>query len=312
MIAGLPRAGSTLMCQILNSNPNFHVTPTSGIIDVLKVLRSTFSQNPTWRAQNRLDIYDDYRRGMAGFVEGFFKEKKIVFDKNRSWPANIKLIDSVLDDQTSKVIWLYRDPVEIISSIEHQYQKTFLLENMDESVAPGAFMTLDRRISTYANPDGIIAQPIECLRDALEMGYLNRILFVTYYELTTETQKVMDKIHDFIGMPKQNYDLENIKQTTWEFDGIYNYKFLHKIREGEIKWKRGGENFRLEDKYVAAINGRFSALNKLIINGDPTELLNLPPLEQKPEEKVTEQDTASQQLQPTPNPFKTDLTEEHV
>lgn len=277
MIAGLPRAGSTLLCQILNSNPNFHVTPTSGVLDMLKIMRSQFSQNPTWRAQDRLKIYENFRMGLQGFIEGYFHDAKTVFDKNRGWPSNIKLIDSIFQTENSKVIWLYRDPVEIISSIEHQYQKTYLMENMDESVAPGAFMTLDRRISTYASSDGIIAHPIESLKDALEMGYGSRILFIRYYELTNETQRVMDMIHQFLGEEQYEYDLLHVKQTTWEFDGIYNYKFLHTIREGEIKWKKG--DYKLEDKFIHAINERFAPLNKLILEGDPTALLSLPPME---------------------------------
>ncbi len=281
MIAGLPRAGSTLLCQILNSNPNFHVTPTSGVLDMLKIMRSHFSQNPSWRAQNRLGIYENFRRGMEGFVEGFFHDAKVVFDKNRAWPSNIKLIDTVFDSQNSKVIWLYRDPVEIVSSIEHQYQKTFLLENMDESAAPGAFMTLDRRIGTYASPDGIISQPIESLKDAIEMGYGNRILFIKYYDLTNHTQEILNAIHQFINEPMYEYNLHDIKQTTWEFDGIYNYKFLHKIREGEIKWKKG--DYKLEDKFINALNERFAALNKLILEGDPSMLLNIPPMQPQPE-----------------------------
>lgn len=281
MIAGLPRAGSTLLCQILNSNPTFHVTPTSGVLDMLKLMRSGFSQNPTWRAQKRLEIYENFRRGMQGFVEGFFHDSKVVFDKNRGWPANIKLIDSVFDDNKSKVIWLYRDPVEIISSIEAQYEKTYLLENMDESAAPGAFMTLDRRVGTYASPEGIIGQPVEFLKDALEMGYGSRILLIKYYDLTNDTQKVLNTIHNFIGETPYEYDLQNIKQSTWEFDGIYNYKFLHQIREGEIKWKRG--DYKMENKFIAAINERFVALNSLVLNDDPTLLLNLPPLKKEEE-----------------------------
>lgn len=288
MIAGLPRAGSTLLCQILNSNPEFHVTPTSGILDMLKVMRNNFSQNPAWRAQKRLEIYENFRCGLQGFIEGFFHDAINVFDKNRAWPSNIKLIDSIFDNDKSKVIWLYRNPVEIISSIEAQYQKTVLLENMDEAAVPGAFLTLDRRISTYASQDGIIAQPIESLRDMIEMGYGNRILFVKYFDLTNDTQKVLNSIHDFIGEPRYEYDLKNIKQTTWEFDGVYNYKFLHQIREGEIKWKKG--DYRLEDKFVAAINERFLPINKLILEGDASMLLNLPLTQNNPvsaEEQVS-------------------------
>lgn len=277
LISGLPRAGSTLLCQILDSNPEFHVTPTSGVLDMIKTMRSNFSQNPTWRAQNRMDIYENMRLGMKGFIDGFFYDRKIVFDKNRAWTSNIKLLDSIMQDEKTKIIWLYRNPVEIVSSIESQYQKTILLENMDESSMPGAFATLDRRIGTYTNPDGLISFPIESLKDALEMGYSNRILFIKYYDLTNNTKEVMDAIHDFIGLARYDYDFKNITQRTFEFDGIYNYKFLHTIREGEIKYKKG--DYQIEDKFVHAINERFAALNQLILTGDYTALLNLPPLQ---------------------------------
>ncbi len=273
MVAGLPRAGSTLLCQILDSNPNFHVTPTSGVLDMLKVMRSTFSQNLAWRAQDRMKIYENMRMGMKGFVDGYFYDSNVVFDKNRAWTSNIKLIDEILQNENSKVIWLYRNPVEIVSSIEYQYQKTYLLENMDESAAPGAFATLDRRIGTYVNPDGLITFPVESLKDAIEMGYASRILFIKYYELTNHTQEVLDAIHDFIGEPKYEYDLKNVQQRTEEWDGIYNYKFLHKIREGEIKYKKG--DFQVDEKFANAINQRFVSLNKLILEGDPSLLLGL-------------------------------------
>lgn len=273
LIAGLPRAGSTLFCQIINSNPNFHATPTSGVLDMLKGMRSIFSQNPTWRAQNRLEIYENFRQGLNGFLEGYFYDANVVFDKNRGWTNNIMLLDTIRQNQDAKLIWLYRDPAEIISSIEYQYQKTFLLENMDESAAPGAFSTLDRRIGTYASADGIISGPVESLKDALEMGYANRILFIKYYELTNYPKEVMDAVHDFIGEPHYEYDFTKIKQTTYEWDGLYNYKFLHTIREGEIKYKKG--DFQLEPKFLQAIYDRFSPLNKFILNNDPQELLNI-------------------------------------
>lgn len=275
MIAGLPRAGSTLLCQILSSNPEFHVTPTSGVLDMLRAMRSIYSQNPTWRAQDRLKLYENFKMGLQGFVDGFFHDAKVVFDKNRGWPSHLLMLDTILDNDKSKIIWLYRDPAEIISSIEAQHQRTILMENMDEGSAPGAFMTLDRRIGTYANADGLIAQPVEMLKDAIEMGYFNRIFFVKYYDLTNNTQKVMNDIHEFLGEPKFEYNIEELKQLTWEFDGIYNYKFLHKIKEGKIEYKKG--DYKLEPKFIAAINERFAALNNFILNGDPSALLNLPP-----------------------------------
>jgi len=301
-IAGLPRAGSTLLCQILDSNPDFHVTPTSGVLDMIKTMRANFSQNPTWRAQNRLDIYENMRMGMKGFVHGFFEDKKIVFDKNRAWTSNISLLDNILQNDKSKVIWLYRNPVEIVSSMEAQYQRTILLENMDESSAPGAFATLDRRIGTYVNPDGLISFPVESLKDALEMGHANRIFFIKYYDLTNSTQQILDLLHDFLELPRFQYDLENVKQRTFEFDGIYNYKFPHVIREGAIKYKKG--DYQIEQKFENAINERFSSLNKLILTGDYTELLNLPPLENKPSEEISNNSMNGNIGENTINPFQ--------
>ena len=270
-IMGLPRAGTTLLCQILNSNPKHHVTPTSGVIDMLRNMRSTFSHNPTFKAQNRLEIYDNLRMGMKGFMDGFFHDKEVIFDKSRGWSNNISILDSVLNNKETKMIFCYRNPVEVISSIEAQYQKTILLENPDEASVPGAFMTLDRRIGTYANEDGIVGNPIAALKDAIEMGHSSRILFVKYFDLTNNTKFVLDAIHDFIGEEHYDYDFKNIKQTTFEWDGIYNYKFLHTIKEGEIKWKQA--DIRLPEKYIQGINERFAPLNKLIFEGDVTDLV---------------------------------------
>jgi len=274
VVAGLPRAGSTLLCQILNSNPKFNVTPTSGILDMLKAMRANFSQNPSFRAQNRLDIYENFKMGLKGFMDGYFYDSEAVFDKNRAWTSNISLLDTIFENEETKIIWLYRDPVEIVSSIEAHYQKTLLLENMDESGAPGAFMTLERRISTYVNPEGLLGFPIESLKDALEMGFAHRILFVKYFELTNYTNEVMKMIHDFLGEEYYEYDFKNIKQSTWEFDGIYNYKFPHKIKEGEIKYKKA--DITLEEKYIRAINETFLPLNKLIFELNPHFLLKTP------------------------------------
>src|SRR3972149_2795134 len=230
IIGGMPRCGTTLAGQILNSNPNFHVTPTSSILDSLKNIRSTFSHNPTWKAQDRLKLMPNIRASMKGFLNGFFENENVVFDKNRGWSNNISLLDDVLGNNDTKIIWFYRNPVEIISSIESQHNKTILLENTDEATIPGMFMSLDRRIGTYTNEDGLVGHPVATLKDAIEMGYLSRILFVKYYDLTNNTQFVMNAIHQFIGEDFYEYDLKNVKQTTYEFDGTYNYKFPHTIK----------------------------------------------------------------------------------
>lgn len=273
-IAGMPRAGSTLLCNIINMNEDFHVTPTSGVIDVVKTMRSTISHNATWKAQDRLKIMNDIQRGMSGFLHGYFQDYEVVFDKCRAWPSNISLIDEILGNEDTKIIWCYRDPVEVVGSIESRYQKTILLENADEAVSPGAFSTLDRRIGTYISDGGLIYSTVEMLIDAIEMGYHNRIMIVRYADLTMNTQAVLDDIHDFIGEPRKQYDLSQLKQSTFENDGVYNYKFMHTIKEGSVEYKKS--DFELPQRYVDIINNKFHGLNKFVFEGNPDALIGVP------------------------------------
>lgn len=273
LIAGLPRSGSTLLCNLLNSNQKFYSTPTSGVIDSVRNIRSTFSHNVNYKAQNRLELMDNMQHALKGFIEGYFFDKEVVFDKCRGWSNHLQLIDAIFKNNDTKIIWTYRNPVEIINSIERQYQKTILLENADEASDAGAFATLDRRIGTYMNENGLISYPSEILRDAIEMGYGHRIHFVAYYDLCNHTQQVMDGIHDFIGEERFAYDTENVKQTSFEFDGFYNYKFLHNIKEGEIKYSE--TKMVLPQKYVDIVNQRYAPLNNFILNGDIEGFLNI-------------------------------------
>lgn len=273
LISGLPRSGSTLLCNLLNSNPKFHSTPTSGVLDVVKNIRSTFSHNPSFKTQNRLALMDDMQHGLKGFLEGYFHDKEVVFDKCRGWSNNIQLLDTILGNTDTKIIWTYRNPVDVVNSIEAQYQKTILLENVDESGAPHAFMTLDRRIGTYMGDGGLISHPVEILRDAIEMGYGDRIFFLSYYDLCNNTQQVMDLLHDFMGEERYEYDTKNLKQTVHEFDGLYNYKFMHKIKEGEIKHSE--TKMVLPQKYIDIVNERYAPLSNFILNGDIEGFLNI-------------------------------------
>lgn len=264
LIAGLPRSGSTLLCNILNMNKRFHATATSPLIDVLSNIRSTYSHNVTFKTRDRLTIYENMRRGMLGFIEGYYYDKDIVFDKCRGWTAYLKMLDEILGHKETKVIWTYRDPVEIVSSVEAHYNKTILLENPDEANG-GDFTTTESRVNAYINDGGIIARPVWLLDDAFNNGYADRIKIIKYGDLTSNPQYVMKQIHDFLGEEDYFYgqnDFKDLKQTTQEFDGLYNYKFPHTIKEGEVKYKK--HNVKLPQHLVDNINTRFSWINGIV------------------------------------------------
>lgn len=263
-ISGMPRSGSTLLCNLLNMNKSFHATATSPIIDVVRNIRSTYSHNPTFKSHDRPAQFENMQKGLKGFIEGFYFDKDIVFDKSRGWANQLPLIDTIMENEDTKIIWLYRNPVDIVNGMEAHYQKTILLENSDEASGV-SFETLGSRVDTYINDGGLVARPVWALNDAFETGYGDRILIVRYDMLTTQTQEVMDAIHDFIGEERYQYDendFEDLKQSTYEFDGFYNYKFPHTIKEGSIKYVER-EN-KLPQHLVEKINHRFSWVNSLV------------------------------------------------
>lgn len=64
--SSLPRSGSTLLSNIVAQNPEFHVTPTSGLLDLLYTARSQFSRGEEFKAQNR----EEMERAFIGFCRG--------------------------------------------------------------------------------------------------------------------------------------------------------------------------------------------------------------------------------------------------
>ena len=264
LIAGLPRSGSTLLCNILNMNPEFHATATSPMIDMIAAVRSVFSHNVTSKTHNRLEEMGDVSNALNAFINGYYADKDVVFDKSRGWPAKLSLLDEIFKTHDVKIIWTYRDPVQVINSIENKHQKTLMLENTDEAGGVN-LTTLSNRVDTYINDGGIVASPVWLLNDLFDMGLSDRVKIVKYGDLTQGTQSVMDQIHEFIGEEQLQYNKNNftdLKQTTNEFDGLYNYKFSHNIKEGSVEYVE--HPLTLPQYLIEKINGRFSWLNSLV------------------------------------------------
>ena len=61
--SSLPRAGSTLLQNIMGQNPLFHVTPTSGMIDMMLGTRIGYNGNTEAKAGDK----DKWREGFYAY-----------------------------------------------------------------------------------------------------------------------------------------------------------------------------------------------------------------------------------------------------
>src|SRR4051812_45917309 len=114
-LAGMPRAGSTLLGNILAQNPRIHVTPTSGLIDPLLVLRDKFNSSPDYKAApNEAAKMGAVRGALFGYFDPV--DRPIIIDKNRAWLSELEMAEELLG-RKAKVIVCVRDIPEILVSL---------------------------------------------------------------------------------------------------------------------------------------------------------------------------------------------------
>src|SRR5687767_13832210 len=95
-IAGMPRAGSTILGNILAQNPRVHVTPTSGLIDALLALRTAFDQIADFKAApNPAGRMAAVRAALFGFFDPV--DRPVILDRNRAWLSELELAEVLLE-----------------------------------------------------------------------------------------------------------------------------------------------------------------------------------------------------------------------
>ena len=115
-VAGMPRSGSTLLCNILNQNPRFHATATSGVLDLLLLMRNNleFILELKFLQDDKAKL-----RVLQSVLPSFYANvtKPIIFDKSRGWPAHIEMAEKLIGEKV-KIIVPVRDVRDILSSFE--------------------------------------------------------------------------------------------------------------------------------------------------------------------------------------------------
>ena len=72
--SSLPRAGSTLLQNIIAQNSDFYCSPTSGLIELLYASRDTFSKENTFLAQDTELMKKAWLGYCRGALEGYYSE----------------------------------------------------------------------------------------------------------------------------------------------------------------------------------------------------------------------------------------------
>ncbi|MDD2767889.1 MAG: sulfotransferase [Methylococcus sp.] len=229
-VTGLPRSGSTLLCQLLGLHPEIYSTGhSSPLCQILMQLRQQWSDNEFLLAQLDVDfdlVYGRLERAWRGFVNGWTAEteRPWVVDKNRGWLAQIETVQDF--DPDFRMLVCVRELGQIIGSIEARHAKTRLLDFPDHLAHLSRYARADKLMGA----DGLVGGPlkaIEALQD-LPAELQQRVYYVVFEHLMTEPVAALQDIHRWLDLKPAPLDPEHLPVKPHESDSHYRCKYPHR------------------------------------------------------------------------------------
>ena len=228
-IAGLPRSGSTLLCNILAQNPRFHATGTSGVMDIMFGVRNQWDNLVEFKAAPNEPAK---LRVLRGILDNFYStiDKPVIFDKCRGWLSLLEMAEAVIGHK-AKVLVPVRDMRDVLASFEKLWRENAKTSQLgQESQNYFNFQNVEGRVETWLQGDQPVGLAYNRIRDAIVRGYGDRLYFVQFEKLTADPEKVMKEIYQFLGEDYFPHDFDNVEQVTWEDDSVHGFRNLHAIR----------------------------------------------------------------------------------
>lgn len=234
-LAGLPRSGSTLLANILLQHPRIHVTPTSGILDMLVTVRNHWDKNDAFQAMDRKDSAAVKERVLKAMAQAYFAhvDKPICIDKNRYWAEFLEMAAVLVGGRENvKVLVTVRDLRDVCASFERLYRKTAALGMPPlEAQQTLKCKTALGRFECFIDDGQPVGRAYNAIRDAVTRGWKPQMYFIEYSRLTGQPKETLDGIYRFLGEAPCSHDFNNVEQVTIEDDFVYGFKDLHVIRQ---------------------------------------------------------------------------------
>lgn len=231
--SSMPRSGSTLFQNLMGQNPDFYVTPTSGVLELVFGARANYTNSPEFKAQNTELMATGFKefckQGMLGYYNAI-TDKKYVLDKSRGWGVYRPFLNEFYPNP--KIICLVRDLRSVVASYEKIYRKNPLKHDPIRDDSTGRGTIVHKRVDEWMDTTATIGRAVERIAETQRLGHDDKILYVKYEELCLNPELEMKRIYDYLGVDYFQHDFENIEQITVEDDEVYGLTSdLHTIRK---------------------------------------------------------------------------------
>ena len=239
-VAGLPRAGSTLLCQLLAQHPEVHCEGhSSPLCNLLLGVRRMASDDQFMLAQLDHDFatgYGHLKTGMQGLLRNWYAEtgeKRVVVDKNRAWLHSVEMLLDMAPE--ARLIICIRELGQIYGSIEAQHQKTILLDFIDHLADFDRFGRADMLFAK----DRSIGAPlisVHALQD-LSPQVRSRIYVLRFEDLMERPVDTMSHVYAWLGLGEYEINPGQLTTSGQESDSHYRMKYLHRRAESIVQPK---------------------------------------------------------------------------
>lgn len=259
VVTGLPRSGSTLLCNILNQNPEFYASSTSPIAGLLGTTANYLSLSAEFKSMLIRDqaVEDRAKAGMRSFIAEWYSDNNIVFDKSRAWAGNALAMRDVFPQ--SLIIVTLRDLLAVFGSIEKQHRRSAFLDEAMNLQNKAIYYRADQMFS----PQGLIGGAVIGVEDVYRRNIPN-ILYVKYESLVEAPDKVLKSVYHRLGMKPYVHDFDNVKNVAEDVDGLYLNKFPHE-GSGRVQPPSNFEEWRdyVAEDLATMITEKFTSYNKM-------------------------------------------------
>lgn len=225
VIAGVPRAGSTLLANILMQRPGVFVSNTSALAATCGAIKRIWFESPEVRKDMIRDTPstdDRCVRVMRSVLESWHadRDELVVIDKSRIWNVNTLLLGSVMPE--ARVLVCVRDLRAVWASIELHAQKRPWAEG---SLLPTGSTEFARANHAFKETEPL-GRDIYGVEDLIRRK-LPRVIFVRFEGLADNPRGTMEVVDDALGMERFEYNFENVQNRTDEVDAFELHAFPH-------------------------------------------------------------------------------------
>ena len=228
-VAGLPRAGSTLVCQLLAQHPDVYCEGNSSpLCNTLLGMRRMVSDDAFFLSQldqSFASSYGHLESAMRGYLRGWYQDsgKQAVVDKNRGWLHAVEMLLKLAPE--AKLVVCVRELGQIYGSIEAQHQRTILLDFTDH------LADYDRlgRADLLFSKDRTIGAPLMSIHAVTDLPFAvqQRLYFVRFEDLVEQPVACMSHLYAWLGLAPFEIDPLNLKTGVRESDSHYRMKYTH-------------------------------------------------------------------------------------